>query len=352
MSASCCDAVVGEKEKLLSLPLPTVRMRRLRSTAAVRDLVRESHLLAEDFVAPLFVREDDSAGPREIVSMPGYCQWTLQTLGKEVETLAALGVRAVMLFGIPIEKDAVGSSSWQDDGIVQKAIKVIKDVAPEIIVMTDLCFCEHTDHGHCGVVSEQRGHADLDNDTTLPLLAKQALSHARAGADVLAPSGMVDGMVAAVRFTLDCHGFSHVAIITHAAKFCSALYGPFRDAIECGSQFGHRRSYQIDPANGDQALREIALDVEEGADMLMIKPAGIYLDIVRRAKEQFPAFPIATYFVSGEYAMVKAAAEKGWIDEDKVSYEMHLAAKRAGADILVTYFTKQLLERALVRRSG
>jgi porphobilinogen synthase len=315
---------------------PTTRPRRLRHNPLVRELVRENTLTAGDFILPLFVRPGRGI-KKEIASMPGQHQLSVDRLADEVGTAADLGVRAFILFGIPTRKDATGSSAIDDEGIVQQALRSLRQTYKDrVLLVTDECFCEYTDHGHCGVLSEATGRLDLDNDATLPLLAAQCVSHARAGADVVAPSGMLDGMVGAIRRGLDEAGFSHVPILTYAAKYASGFYGPFRDAAESPPQFGDRSSYQMDPANGDEAMREVALDLAEGADMVMVKPALAYMDIMRRVKEHF-GVPLAAYNVSGEYAMVKAAAARGWIDERRVALEILTGIKRAGADMILTY---------------
>jgi porphobilinogen synthase len=273
--------------------------------------------------------------------MPGHHQLSPDLLAEEVAQAAGLGLGGVLLFGIPSAKDERGSDSCADDGIVQQAIRAARQAAPQMLVITDVCFCEYTSHGHCGVVNEKTGRTDVDNDATLELLARQAVSHARAGADVVAPSGMMDGMVAAIRAGLDGAGFVHVPILSYAVKYASAFYGPFRDAAESAPQFGDRRSYQMDPAaDAQQAIREAALDLAEGADMLMVKPALAYLDIIRLVRDRFPGVPLAAYNVSGEYSMVKAAAERGWIDERAIVLESLTAIRRAGASILITYWAK------------
>ena len=314
---------------------PQTRLRRLRSHPVLRDLVRETTLNVRDFILPLFVRPGKGV-KKEIASMPGNFQLSPDRLVEEIGAASDLGVKAFMLFGIPKAKDAVGASAWDDDGIVQQALRAAKAAHPAALLITDECFCEYTDHGHCGVLSERGGKLDVDNDATLPNLARQCVSHARAGADVVAPSGMMDGMVRAIREGLDTAGFVQVPILSYAAKYASAFYGPFRDAAESPPQFGDRTSYQLDPANSDEALREVALDLEEGADVVMVKPALAYLDIVRRVKERF-GVPVAAYNVSGEFAMVKAAAQKGWIDERRVALEILTGIKRAGADMILTY---------------
>jgi porphobilinogen synthase len=315
---------------------PSVRPRRLRHHPLVRELVRETALDVRDLILPLFVRPGRGV-KKEIASMPGNYQLSVDRLVEEVGAAADLGVRAFMLFGIPASKDAVGSSALDDEGIVQQALRALrKGYGDRVLLLTDECFCEYTDHGHCGVLSDKGGRLDLDNDATLPRLAAQCVSHARAGADLVAPSGMLDGMVGAIRAALDGAGFSHVPIMSYSAKYASGFYGPFRDAAESPPQFGDRSTYQMDPANGDEALREVALDLAEGADVVMVKPALAYLDIVRRVKERF-GVPVAAYNVSGEFAMVKAAAQNGWIDERRVTLEILTSIKRAGADMVLTY---------------
>jgi len=314
---------------------PLHRMRRLRGHPGLRGLVRESSLTVADLIYPMFVYHGADLR-REIVSMPGQYQLSLDRFGDAVAEVAGLGIPAVILFGIPAAKDDRGSAASDDRGIVQEAIRVAKGVAPGLLVITDVCCCEYTDHGHCGPLKTWDGRVDVDNDATLPLLAEQAVSHARAGADMVAPSGMMDGMVAAIRTGLDGAGYSHLPILSYAAKFASGYYGPFRDAAESTPTFGDRRTYQMDPANGDEALREVALDLAEGADIVMVKPALAYLDIVRRVKTEF-GVPVAAYNVSGEYAMVKAAAANGWIDERRVVLETLTGFKRAGADMILTY---------------
>jgi porphobilinogen synthase len=318
---------------------PTVRPRRLRGHPLLRDLVRETELSVQDFILPLFVRPGRGV-KKEIASMPGNHQLSVDRLTEVVGTALDVGIRAFILFGIPAHKDAAGSAALDDEGIVQQALRALRqEFRDRALLMTDECFCEYTDHGHCGVLSDKSGRLDLDNDATLPLLAAQCVSHARAGADVVAPSGMLDGMVGAIRAGLDAAGFAHTPILSYAAKYASGFYGPFRDAAESPPQFGDRSSYQMDPANGDEALREVALDLAEGADMVMVKPALAYLDVVRRVKERF-GVPTAAYNVSGEFAMVKAAAQRGWIDERRVTLEILTSMKRAGADMILTYHAR------------
>ncbi len=323
----------------MSHEFPRIRLRRLRHHPLIRGLVRETTLCVDDLILPLFVRPG-RAIKKEIASMPGNYQLSIDCLVEEIGASLDLGIRAFLLFGIPSHKDATGSSALDPEGIVSQALRAVrKEYGERALLMTDECFCEYTDHGHCGVLTEATGRLDLDNDATLPLLAEQCVGHARAGADLVAPSGMLDGMVGAIRSALDVAGFSHVPIMSYAAKYASGFYGPFRDAAESPPQFGDRNSYQMDPANGDEALREVALDLAEGADIVMVKPALAYLDIIRRVKERF-AVPVAAYNVSGEFAMVKAAAQKGWIDERRIALEILTSIKRAGADMILTYFAR------------
>ena len=311
------------------------RPRRLRRTESIRALVRETVVRPEDLIYPLFVVPNNR--PKvEIGSMPGVFQLRVREAVEEAARAFDSGVRAVLLFGLPEFKDAVGSSSWDPSGPVQAAIEAIKRQVPGMTVMTDVCMCEYTDHGHCGVIVDKHGTKDVDNDRTLELLVKQALSFANAGADFVAPSDMMDGRVAAIRRALDDKGFTDAGIMAYSAKFASGFYGPFREAAESAPQFGDRRTYQMDPANGREALYEIELDVEEGADIIMVKPALSYLDIIRGARDNFP-LPVAAYNVSGEYSMVKAAAERGWIDGPRVMTEILTSIKRAGADLIITY---------------
>ena len=318
---------------------PTARPRRLRYHPLVRGLVREATLTVDDLILPLFVCTGRGVR-KEISSMPGNHQLSVDRLTDEVGAAFDLGLRAFILFGIPAYKDATGSSALDDDGIVQQALRALRQAfAVRVLLISDECFCEYTDHGHCGVLGDHGGRRDVDNDATLPLLAAQCVSHARAGADMVAPSGMLDGMVRAIRTGLDAAGFSWLPIMSYAAKYASGFYGPFREAAESPPQFGDRGGYQMDPANGDQALREVELDLGEGADIIMVKPAMAYMDIIRRVKERF-GVPVAAYNVSGEFAMVKAAGQKGWIDERRVALEILTGIRRAGADMILTYFAR------------
>jgi len=277
--------------------------------------------------------------------MPGHFQWSPDRLAEEARAIADLGLGGVILFGLPAKKDAVGSDSYSESGIVQQGIRAIKAATPNVLVVTDVCFCEYTDHGHCGVLNEKTGRMDVDNDATLELLAKQAVSHTKAGADVVAPSGMMDGMIGAIRRGLDESGFSHLPIMSYAAKYASAFYGPFREAAESAPAMGDRRGYQMDPAAAPgQALREVELDLAEGADIVMVKPALAYLDVIRDVRERFPGVPLAAYNVSGEFSMVKAAAARGWLDERAVALEMLTAIRRAGASIIITYWAKEVVK--------
>ncbi len=327
----------------------SIRPRRLRVTPAIRAMVRETELNAHDFIYPLFVRHGE--GRTEIRSMPGVFQLSVDEAVREAESAAALGILSVILFGIPAEKDPLGLENFADDGIVQQAIRAIKQNIPEMVVVTDVCLCEYTDHGHCGILNVQDGakprpsknlpEGYVLNDQTLDILGTVAISHAECGADIVAPSGMMDGMVAAIRAALDESGFENTSILSYAVKYASSFYGPFREAAEGAPKFGDRKSHQMDPANVREALREAALDVDEGADMLMVKPALAYLDVIRAVKEAFPELPLAAYNVSGEYAMIKAAAANGWIDEAKVTLETLTGMKRAGADLILTYHAKE-----------
>jgi porphobilinogen synthase len=317
---------------------PEYRPRRMRRNETLRSMIRETHLVPSQMIYPVFVMP--GKGKREeIPSMPGVFRVSVDQLGKEAAECMELGVQSVILFGLPEKKDAMGSGAHAKDGIVQRAIKELKNKSPELNIVTDVCLCEYTDHGHCGCIINE----EVDNDTTLELLGLTALSHARAGADMVAPSDMMDGRINEIRTVLDENDFPMIPIMSYAVKYASAFYGPFRDAANCAPQFGDRRSYQMDPANSREALREATLDVDEGADILMVKPAVAYLDIISRLREEFD-LPIAAYHVSGEYAMIKAAGEKGWIDEKKVMAETLLSIKRAGADIIITYFAKEMAQ--------
>jgi porphobilinogen synthase len=313
---------------------PIYRPRRLRRNERFRSLIRETALDPKNFIYPLFIGPGrDNAEP--ISSMPGVAQLSVDRAIREAQEVNSLGISAVILFGIPKQKDALGSEAYAADGIVQQAIYAIKEKVPELLVITDVCLCEYTDHGHCGVVK----NGDVDNDSTLELLAKEALSHAQAGADIVAPSDMMDGRVGAIRKTLDDNNFQHTPIMAYAAKYASGFYGPFREAAESTPQFGDRRSYQMDPANAEEALREVDLDIREGADIVMVKPALAYLDIIYRVKQKF-GYPLAAYNVSGEYSMIKAAGQNGWIEESRIMMEVLFAIRRAGADMILSYFAK------------
>lgn len=314
---------------------PVYRPRRLRTNENIRSMVRETRLSPDNFIYPLFVTHGKGV-KKEIGSMPGNFQQSIDNIVKDCEEVRQLGIPAVLLFGIPEHKDEVGSEAYSDEGIVQHAIKAIKNENPELIVITDVCLCEYTSHGHCGVIK----NGVIENDPTLELLAKEALSHAKAGADMVAPSDMMDGRVAAIRHTLDHEGFYNTPIMSYAAKYASSFYGPFREAAESTPQFGDRRSYQMDAPNSREALREVALDIDEGADIIMVKPALAYLDIIFQVRQQFN-LPVAAYNVSGEFSMIKAAAKLGWIDGDRAMIESLIAMKRAGADMIITYFAKE-----------
>ncbi len=312
------------------------RTRRLRKTENIRRLVRETRLSVDDLIYPLFIEEGEQI-ETEIVSMPGIKRFSLDRITTELDEVVSLNIPAVLLFGIPSKKDDVGTETWDENGIIQQAIRFIKKKYPELYVITDVCFCEYTSHGHCGIIHDN----DVDNDATLINIAKQAISHAKAGADMIAPSGMMDGTVAMVRESLDNTGFVDLPIMAYSVKYASSYYGPFRDAADSAPSFGDRRTYQMDAANRDEAMRKATFDDQEGADILMVKPALSYLDIIRDLKNNFDR-PIACYNVSGEYAMIKAAGEKGWIDEERVMMESLLSMKRAGADIIITYFAKEV----------
>ncbi len=318
------------------MDFPKYRPRRLRRNEKLRQLMREITLNKSDFIYPLFV----CPGKDRVISvagMPGVAQQSVDRIVKDCQEVDSLGIPGVILFGIPDGKDAVGSQAYAAAGVVQNAIREIKEKVPGLLVITDVCLCEYTDHGHCGVIEG----GEVDNDATLELLAKEALSHAQAGADMVAPSDMMDGRVGAIRTVLDQNGFSQVAIMAYAAKYASGFYGPFQEAAESTPQFGDRRAYQMDPANTDEALREVALDIREGADIVMVKPAMAYLDVIYRVKQRF-GYPVAAYNVSGEYSMVKAAGKNDWIDEKRIMAELLISIKRAGADIILTYFAKEM----------
>jgi porphobilinogen synthase len=318
-----------------------VRLRRLRYHPRIRELVQDVSLSAKNMVLPLFVRSGKDIR-RPIAALPGHHQLSVDQLAAEVRRAAELKLGGILLFGIPAEKDATGSDAYSDSGIVQQAIRAAKQAAPDLLIITDVCCCEYTAHGHCGIVNEKTGRPDVDNDATLELLAKQAISHARAGADLVAPSGMIDGMVGAIRGALDGASFSHVPIMSYAAKYASAFYGPFREAAESAPKFGDRRGYQMDPAAAaGQALREVEIDLTEGADIVMVKPALAYLDVIRAVGERFPGVPLAAYNVSGEYAMIQAAAANGWLDLRAAALESLVAIRRAGASIILTYWAAQ-----------
>ncbi|MGK0126977.1 MAG: porphobilinogen synthase [Candidatus Azotimanducaceae bacterium] len=312
------------------------RTRRLRKSENIRRLVRENKLSVDDLIYPLFIEEGENI-ETEIASMPGIKRFSLDKISSELDEVVSLKIPAILLFGIPSHKDDEGTETWNDNGIMQQAIRFIKKNYPSLYVITDVCFCEYTSHGHCGVIHDN----DVDNDATLINIAKQTISHAKAGADMVAPSGMMDGTIAMMRESLDNTGFVNLPIMGYSVKYTSAFYGPFREAVDSAPSFGDRRTYQMDPANRDEAMREAAFDDQEGADILMVKPALSYLDIIRDLKNNFDR-PIACYNVSGEYAMIKAAAEKGWIDGEKVMMESLLSMKRAGADIIITYFAKEV----------
>ena len=324
---------------------PKVRLRRLRRDHRIRNLVRETRLDVDKLVLPLFIRHG-SGIKHPIASMPHHFQLSVDQLPEEIAAISALGIKNVLLFGIPAEKDPLGKDAYAANGIIQTAIPTIKKANPHLLIFSDVCFCEYTDHGHCGVISHHKAEdeVDVDNDKTLALLGKQAVSHAAAGADIIAPSANMDGMVQAIRSALDAAGYQAMPILSYAVKYASSLYGPFRQAAEGAPKVGDRRAYQMDIANTNEALRECALDVAEGADMLMVKPAHTYLDVIVRVKEAHPGLPLAAYHTSGEYAMLKAAAEKGWLDERQGTMEVLTSIHRAGADFIITYYAKQVAE--------
>jgi porphobilinogen synthase len=331
------------KKKTAKGHFPPTRLRRLRGHANIRSLVQETYLHPNKLVLPLFIKHG-SGIKNPIVSMPGHFQLSVDQLEEEIQIIWALGIKSIILFGIPEHKDALGADSYSDHGIIQTAIPMIKNAAPDMLIMSDICLCEYTDHGHCGVVIQHENSHDfcVDNDKTLALLASQAVSHAKAGTDIIAPSANMDGMVQEIRTALDDAGYQHIPILSYSVKYASSMYGPFRAAAEGAPKFGDRRTYQMDFTNANEALRECTLDIEEGADMLMVKPAHTYLDIIRRVKEAFPHIPLGAYHTSGEFAMIKAAAEKGWIDEQKGALEVLTAIHRAGADFIITYYAKEV----------
>ncbi len=316
------------------MPFPTQRLRRLRRTEALRGLIRETRLTSRSLVYPLFICPGSKVRT-EIASMPGNFRWSVDLVAEECKSVYDLGIPAVILFGIPERKDESGSSAYDPDGIVQRAMRAIKKAVPDLMVIGDVCLCEYTSHGHCGLVKD----GEIENDSTLDLLARTALTQAQAGADIVAPSDMMDGRVGRIRAELDARGFAQVPILAYSAKYASAFYGPFRDAVDSAPRFGDRRSHQMDPANQREALREIAVDIEEGADIIMVKPALPYLDVLALARRQFNV-PLAAYQVSGEYSLIEAAAKVGWVDRERMMVETLVAIRRAGADIIVTYFAK------------
>ncbi len=315
---------------------PEYRPRRLRRTENIRALVRETHLTVDDLIYPIFICEGKKV-KQEIRSMPEVYRFSIDQALEDIKEAVDLGIKAVLLFGIPDKKDEIGTSAYIEKGIIQRAVRTIKEKFPELIVITDVCLCEYTSHGHCGIIKD----GEVDNDLTLEQLARVAVSHAKAGADIVAPSDMMDGRVGRIREALDSTGFTNVAIMSYSVKYCSSFYGPFREAAESAPKFGDRRSYQMDPANSREALREAYLDIEEGADIIMVKPAMPYLDIIKMLREEFN-YPVAAYQVSGEYAMIRAAGKLGWLDEDRVLWESLISIKRAGADLIITYFAKKV----------
>lgn len=331
---------VKPKSHVANLLSPQIRPRRLRQNATLRHMLSESRLSIQDFILPLFIREGTNI-KEAIESMPNHFRFSVDQLDAEIHSITQLKIPAVILFGLPSQKDATGSQALNPEGVIQNAVRKIKSLSPRLLVIVDLCFCGYTDHGHCGVLSTlPNGQTDLDNDKTLSLLQQQAVSLAAAGADMIAPSGMIDGMVAAIRAALDQAGYTHIPILSYAIKYASAMYGPFREAAEGAPQFGDRSTYQMNIANSNEALREAQLDIAEGADLIMVKPAQNYLDIIYRIKTQFPYLPMVAYQVSGEYSMIKAAGKNGWIDEKKAMLESLIAIKRAGADLIISYFAK------------
>lgn len=321
--------------------LLATRLRRLRYNSVVRDLVRENKVDVEDLVCPIFVKYGKGI-KTPLSSMPGQFQISVDLLNIEIKEICDLGIKAVLVFGLPEHKNNLGTDTYSKDGIVQQAIREIKRIAPDLLVISDVCLCQYTEHGHCGVLDQKDDNLTIDNDSTLELLAKQAVSHVQAGADIIAPSGMMDGMVKAIRYALDYASFSHIPILSYAVKYRSSMYGPFGQATEGAAKVGDRRTYQMDPSNGNAAFHEAKLDIEEGADMLIIKPAHTYLDIIYRIKSAFSYVPIAAYHVSGEYSMLKAAIQNGWLEEKRTVIEVLTSMKRAGADILITYYAKDV----------
>ena len=317
---------------------PISRLRRLRYQKSIRELISEIDLNIKDFILPLFIRHGSEIR-KPIASMPGHYQLSIDQLENEIIDITNLGIQYIILFGIPETKDELGKDSYSDHGIIQTAIPIIKKLAPHLIIISDICFCEYTDHGHCGILTEQ---GELDNDKTLELLVKQSISHAKAGADIIAPSGMIDGMVQAIRRGLDSAGFLTLPILSYSIKYSSALYGPFRQAAEGAPKFGDRSTHMMDIRNRHEAIRECEFDIQEGADMLMVKPAHTYLDIISTVKQKYPSLPLGAYHVSGEFAMIKAAAQNGWIDERKTVLEILTAIRRAGADFVITYYAKEV----------
>ncbi|MEI6187113.1 MAG: porphobilinogen synthase [Alphaproteobacteria bacterium] len=313
------------------------RPRRLRYNSVLRDMVKETRLHLDNFIMPLFIKHGKNL-KIQISSMPEQFQFSIDTLEAEIKEIVNLGIKSVILFGVPEKKDAIGSDSLSDEGIIAQAIKQIKKLAPNLLVVADVCMCEYTDHGHCGIIANE----DVHNDQTLPILAKQALTFVQAGADIVAPSGMIDGMVGVIRESLDDNNYDHIPILSYSIKYASALYGPFRVAAEGAPKFGDRRSYQADYCNINEAVKEVALDIEEGADMVMVKPAHTYLDVIHKIKQIYPEIPLAAYHTSGEYAMIKAACQNGWLNEEQAVIEILTAIKRAGADIIISYYTKYL----------
>ncbi|MFS8563423.1 MAG: porphobilinogen synthase [Rhabdochlamydiaceae bacterium] len=324
----------------MMITVPFIRLRRLRQHPVLRELIRETDVQVNDLIAPVFVKGSEG-NKQAIASMPGCYQIPLNCLLEEIEEIQALGISSVILFGVPPYKDLYGSNAYHEHGVIQQAIRIIKNASSKLLVISDICCCEYTNHGHCGFIRENNSTFVIDNDKTLELLMKQAISHAQAGADVIAPSGMMDGMVKSIRYGLDSAGFEEIPILSYSVKYDSCLYGPFRSAAEGAPVFGDRSTHFMDPANSREALREAQLDIDEGVDMLMVKPAHSYLDVIYRLKESFPSIPLGAYHTSGEFCMIKAAAEKGWIDEKKAVFEILRGMRRAGADFIITYYAKE-----------